>query len=287
MEPAATVIVRSRDKASTIEATLRSVRSQSVPVEIVVVDSGSTDGTLALAERYADLVLRTAPPFSYGGALNIGAAAARAPVHVALSAHCVLPSSTWVARCLQHLGRTGVAATSSARLGPDGAHLTGPYDQTLADARDHPGWGFSNHASTWRAEVWRRLPFREDLPACEDKEWSWRVLAAGWTIVYDPALHVPLVHRRAAGARALWRRTRAEQRALALLGAVPVPRRGDLLRRWWSHATPLDRFPRAVQRLHPLRAVELHAAVSGARSAGGLRSDYHAAVTDAGPRPPG
>ena len=27
--------------------------------------------------------------------------------------------------------------------------------------------------------------FREDLPACEDKEWSWRVLAAGSLIAYS------------------------------------------------------------------------------------------------------
>ena len=281
MAPAASVIVRSRDKAGTIEATLRSVRAQSVPVEVLVVDSGSADATVQIAERYADRVLHVTGPFSYGGSLNLGAAAATAPVHVALSAHCVLPTATWVEDCLRHHARDDVAAVSAARLAPDGTPLTGPYDQRLADARDHPAWGFSNHAATWRASVWRELPFREDLPACEDKEWSWRVLARGWTVVYDPALRVPLVHRRAAGLRSLWRRVHTEHQALAALGALPRPGRGELARRWWSESTPHDRFPPPLQRLNPYRAVELHAAVTGTRSARPLPGPDHAALTGA------
>ncbi len=287
MPPTVSAIVRCRDAAGTIEATLLSLRSQSVPLEVLVVDSGSTDATLEIAERHADQVLHMPGPFSYGGALNLGASVARGAIHVALSAHCVLPSATWVENCLRHHERPEVAATGSSRLAPDGTPLTVPHDQRLSDARDHPRWGFSNHASTWRAAVWRELPFREDLPACEDKEWSWRVLKRGSTIVYDPSLYVSLAHRRAAGLRRLWRRVHLEQRSLAALGAVPRPARGDVVRRWWSESTPQDRFPLRLQRLNPHRLVEIHAAVAGARSARPLPGPLHAELTAPQHRPSG
>lgn len=51
--PQITVIVPARDEAATIEATLRSLLAQTVPVEILAVDDRSTDATGALMERVA------------------------------------------------------------------------------------------------------------------------------------------------------------------------------------------------------------------------------------------
>jgi lycopene elongase/hydratase (flavuxanthin-forming) len=53
-EPAVSVVVPARDEGSTIGACLESVRSQQYggPVQIVVVDDGSADGTAEVAARY-------------------------------------------------------------------------------------------------------------------------------------------------------------------------------------------------------------------------------------------
>src|SRR4051794_37307753 len=173
MEPAS-VIVRAKDKAATIERTLRALRAQTVPAEIGVVDSGSTDGTLEIARRWADVVVEIDPgDFSYGGALNLGARRASGTVHFALSAHSVPERDDWIEQSLRLYADDGqVGATNTAMLTPDGTPIEGWYFQTLEDVDRCPVWGFSNHASSWRAEIWRELPFREDLLACEDKEWS-------------------------------------------------------------------------------------------------------------------
>lgn len=262
------VIVRAKDKVDTIGATLASLRRQTVDAEIIVVDSGSTDGTLTLAKRWADRVVEIEPgDFTYGGALNTGAAAAGAPVHAALSAHCVLDSPTWLRDSLAKYERSDVAATGAGFTTPAGEPLEGTYFQTLQDVQSHPLWGFSNHASTWRADVWREFPFREDLGACEDKEWSWRVLAAGWTIAYASELEVPMGHRRAAGLRPLTQRVTREAQAIVALGAAAPLSGRAALRAWWSAFPTASRVPAMVRRTSPYRVAELVGAVRGSRRA--------------------
>lgn len=268
MRPLASVIVRCRDKESTLGATLRALRSQTVPVEIVVVDSGSVDGTLSIAERYADRVVTLrAEDFTFGRALNLGAAEARAPVHFALSAHCVPAFDDWVERSLAHYERPDVAGAGGAGRSPGGDLLRAPYAATAADPPVDPFWGMSNHGSSWRATVWQQAPFREDLAACEDKEWSWRVLGAGWTIVFDPHLYVPVQHRAAAGIRSLYRRHRMEAAALASLGALPRPGLAELARRV-RHLEPThhSNVPPVARTYNPWHVAKALGDVMGARS---------------------
>jgi rhamnosyltransferase len=262
------VIVRAKNKVDTIGAALESLRAQTVEAEIIVVDSGSTDGTLRVAEKWADRVVEIAPEdFTYGGALNTGAAAASAPVHAALSAHCVLDSPTWLEDSLAKYERPDVAATTVGFTTPAGEPLVGTHFQTLEDVRLHPLWGFSNHASTWRADVWREFPFREDLVACEDKEWSWRVLAAGWTIAYAPELETPMGHRRAAGLRPLTERIAREAEAMVSLGAAAPLSGRTAVRAWWSAFPTPSRLPTVVRRVSPNRMAELLGSVRGSRRA--------------------
>ncbi len=56
------VIVATKNSARTLEACLKSVRSQTyAPIELIVVDNNSSDGTAGVAERYADRVLQAGP----------------------------------------------------------------------------------------------------------------------------------------------------------------------------------------------------------------------------------
>jgi len=247
---AASVIVRAKNKHDTIEAAFESVRGQTVAAQIILVDSGSTDGTIAIARRYADEVIEIpAATFSYGNALNVGARAAEAPVHIALSAHCTLPRADWIERALAHFERPHVAAVNGREANWDDP--AGIVVQDLAHARKDLQRGFSNHAAAWLASVWETHPFDEHLGYAEDKEWALRVLVAGHRIVYDPELVVSRDHQWRQGIRQFYRREREFAQALSSF-AEPQPfGLRELAEEWWAGGR--DHRPAWQRRLSPRR----------------------------------
>jgi rhamnosyltransferase len=264
--PQATVIVRSKDESRTIERTLSLLRRQTVDPEIVVVDSGSSDGTVTIARRYCDRLIEIpSGDFTYGRALNIGAHAAQAPIHFAISAHCFPERPDWIERSLAHYERDDVAATNGIQTFADGRPVTEPFYQDAAHARSDPHWGFSNHASSWRASVWQEFPFSEEIDAAEDREWAFRVLDAGWAIVFDPALFVEISHRWRGGAVAMYRRERREAIGLASFADLQPYGVRDLLREWWREL-PSDGHSALFHRLNYRRAAGLIGKYEGRRS---------------------
>lgn len=237
------VIVRTRNSASTLQATLAALAAQTVPTRVVIVDSGSTDGTLEIARRSAAEIVELDPAtFSYGRALNAGiAAAATGEVVFAVSSHAVLSRRDWLERSLAYYADPAVVAVCGAGADADGLPFTGVIRQDLKLARAHPFWGLTNTAASWRTGSVRSHPFDEALQACEDKEWALRVLALGGVIVVDPLLAVDSSHRVQQGFAQYFRRVRREQSALLQIGAMSPRSAVDIGREWWAqgrHAPP-------------------------------------------------
>jgi rhamnosyltransferase len=230
------VIVRARNEAPAIGRCLELVRDQETDgaVDLIVVDTASTDATVDIATRYgARVVSVPASRFSFGGALNLGAANARGSILVALSAHAFAPDRRWLARLMAPFSDPVVACASGDRFYPDGSALVTPVRQDLALAREHPLWGYSNAAGAFRAALWRQRPFRGDLPGSEDREWSRHWIERGYVCVVDPALVVDHDHTHDPVV-SIYRRARREAEGFGMFLDLPPYGTGDLVREWWS-----------------------------------------------------
>ena len=111
--------------------------------------------------------------------------------------------------------------------------------------------------------VWERFPFDEQLIACEDKEWMWRVLSAGFSLYADPRLVVDSSHRRDAGLHSLYKRVHREHLVMAGMLGYPRLTLAGLLRKWWSDFPDGSSRPNWQRRLSPMRAIELTGGYTG------------------------
>jgi glycosyltransferase involved in cell wall biosynthesis len=223
----ASVLIRTRNEARLIGECLAAVLSQDgVDVEVIVLDSGSTDGTVDIARRFP-VCLMTIPAehFSYGYSLNVGFEAAEHAYLVALSGHAIPLSQRWLARLLSHFQDPRVAGVS----GPEVNRWNPPPPPGVVQLRretffDRPGGGFSNFNSAIRRAAWEMVPYHEGLSYGEDKEWAWRLVERGAAILVDNEAAVQHEHLEALGD--VWRRARREALGQA---AWRGPRRYRLL----------------------------------------------------------
>src|SRR6476661_9203193 len=151
------VVIRVRDEARALGELLDRLARQTAPHEVVVVDSGSADGSDAVAERAGAQLVRVGA-FTFGGALNAGTRAASGDVVVALSAHAFPPDERWLARMTGAFEDPAVACAFGPQRGGRRVQEAATFD---------PRSTYSNGAGGFRRALWERHPFREDLPACE------------------------------------------------------------------------------------------------------------------------
>lgn len=167
-------------------------------LQLVLVDDGSTDDTLAIMNEYAHLrpvTVIAKPNGGKGSALNAGIARAEGDVFVFVDADGVFTGTT-IARLLQGFRHDRVGAVCGNDL-PINVHT--PMTALLA-LMTHVGTGMTRRAlalvgmlpivagnsGAFRAEVVRELGgFREDTVG-EDLELTWRTQFAGWDVEFAP-----------------------------------------------------------------------------------------------------
>lgn len=223
MKPSVTVIIRCFNEAKHIGRLLKGIHEQTLKdIEVVVVDSGSTDGTLEEAGKYPTKVIQIKPgDFSFGYALNVGCRAARGEYLVMASAHVYPVRTDWLERLLEPFGDHRVGLVYGKQ---QGNHLT-KYAEHQIFAKWFPesaDWDqrdfFCNNANAAiRRRLWANLQYDETLTGLEDLDMAKRLKAAGYKIAYEPSAAIVHVHEE--GYRRILNRYRRE--AIALKRILP------------------------------------------------------------------
>jgi len=213
--PRASIVVRCYNEADHIGKLLHGIDAQTVDdYEIVLVDSGSTDGTLEIAREYGVDKIEFIDPenFSFGRALNFGCAAANGEFCVAASAHVYPRRDDWLETLLAPFEDDDVALVYGKQRGNDVTTFSENqifkqwFPEEDIDRQRHP---FCNNANAAiRRAVWTDLPYDEQLTGLEDVDWAKRAQKVGYAISYASDAEVIHVHDETA--REIFNRYRRE-----------------------------------------------------------------------------
>lgn len=205
------VVIPVKNGGADLDRCLAGIAAQRVDeaVEVVVIDSGSTDGSPERA-RMASAIVHEIPSstFGHGSTRNLGVRIARGDLLVFTSQDAVANDEAWLA-----------TLAAAARSSPE---VAGAYGRQLPHADARPPelffldflYGpaprvqrlsegepltfevtlFSNVNAAIPRPVLERFPFRDDLTMSEDQEWARRALRAGLELVYEPCAAVRHSH---------------------------------------------------------------------------------------------
>jgi rhamnosyltransferase len=176
-------------------------------IEVLIVDSGSTDGTARCARAHGfKLHTIDGREYGHGRTRNLAARMATGDVVVFLTQDVLPCTPDWPAIFADHFARDGQIAGVYGRQVPRSAataemhFVSANYPPTPRRYDPIPGGHlpalgrvlFSDAFGAVRRSVLLEIPYVDDIPVSEDQVWAKTVTASGWAIVYEPraeALH--------------------------------------------------------------------------------------------------
>jgi rhamnosyltransferase len=189
--------------------------------EVVVVDSGSTDGTAQLAARHGAILHSVSKAgFDHGATRDLGISLSSGE-YVALTVQDAVPlDESWLGAMVENLRNDGrIAAVYGRHVPRSNAGLmtralvgnlavadSQRREQQIPDTAEYLSLpptqkrriaAFDNVSSCLRRSVWEEFPFGE-ADFAEDLRWGKKVVEAGYTIVYEPRSVVVHSHERGA-----------------------------------------------------------------------------------------
>jgi rhamnosyltransferase len=197
------IIIRCYNEERHIGRLLEGILCQTIQdVEIIAVDSGSTDGTLNILASYPVKVLTIRPEdFSFGRSLNMGCEEACGEFIVAASAHVYPVTRIWLEQLLAPFDDPRVALSYGKQIGNE---IT-KYSEHQVFAKWFPDqsnfnqdYPFCNNANAAvRRHVWEQIRYDEQLTGLEDIDWAQRAMSLGYKIAYTADAAIVHVHDEA------------------------------------------------------------------------------------------
>ena len=196
-----TIIILTLNGGDSFPRLLERIYSQqySGSYEVIVIDSGSADGTPGAARKYpVRLVEITPEEFHHGRTRNMGAELAQGQYLVYITQDAMPVSNDWLQKLTDNFAEPQVAMVIGRQIPHEDTSLPDKfyyfYDfpdlrlvvKSGGTAYYHDNNFISNVNSALRKEIWQEHRFSETIVMAEDKELAGRLLLNGWTIIYDP-----------------------------------------------------------------------------------------------------
>lgn len=229
------IIIRTLNEGRYLDQLLKAISQQVCEFshEVVVIDSGSTDDTLSIAQKYSSRILHiNREDFSFGRSLNRACQASFGKYLILISGHCIPKDNLWMQNLVEPLHRGHVDYVYGRQIGGPATYWSESqiFDKYFPSISAIPQTGFycNNANSAIKRESWDLYQFDEELTGLEDMHLAKRLVAAGGLVGYVAEACVFHLHHES------WTQIqrRFEREALALQQICPevILRKRDFAR---------------------------------------------------------
>lgn len=221
------IIIRSfneeRHIGRLIDGILKQELNQDVKLEMILVDSGSTDATVSIAQHMGARILSiNKEEFSFGKALNLGCAAAMGDFLIFASAHVYPVFTDWLQKLMNPFTNPAIALVYGAQTGNQFTLFSEqevfkkwfPKESNLDQKTP-----FCNNANcAIRKNLWLQQPYDENLTGLEDLDWANKIIKKGYKIAYQADAVIVHVHDETPNQI----KNRYRREAIALKNIMPI-----------------------------------------------------------------
>lgn len=219
------VVIRTYNEARYLDELLTAINNQQsdvFEVEIVIIDSGSTDKTLEIAKKHnARITHILKEDFTFGKSLNMGCEFADGEYLAFVSGHCIPTDISWLHNLVKPLSESIAEYTYGRQIGRDTTKFSErqlfekyfPAESKIPQA----GYFCNNANAAIKTSAWKKYKFDETLTGLEDMHTAQKIYADGGKIGYVANAVVYHIHDE------LWPqvRNRYEREAIALQKIMP------------------------------------------------------------------
>ncbi|MDO8492706.1 MAG: glycosyltransferase [bacterium] len=199
--PETSIVIRTLNEEEHIGNLLSAIKKQTYKnYEIIIVDSGSTDKTLEIAQKFpVNIVKINSWDFTFGYALNIGCQKSRGKYLVFASAHVIPVDKDWLANLIAPFGEKKVAMVYGRQLGHDKSKFSEKRDfrrifsEFPSNSRVFLGYANNANAAI-RKKLWQEKNFDEYLFGLEDIDWAKHMTEKGYLVHYEPKAAIYHIH---------------------------------------------------------------------------------------------
>jgi 2-desacetyl-2-hydroxyethyl bacteriochlorophyllide A dehydrogenase len=197
---AVSIIVRTLNEARHLPRLFAGIRAQTFKSwEVVLVDSGSTDGTVELAAQHTPHIHHIPKEeFTFGRSLNLGCAHARGRYLVFVSAHTYPLNNTWLGNLVRPFDDATIGMVYGRQRALPASRIAEQRDlERLFDVASkiliNEAYGHNGNAAV-RRDLWEQHAFDETLTGLEDIAWARAIQQRGLRVYYAGDAAVYHVH---------------------------------------------------------------------------------------------